>query len=95
MTDVSINSDVWCVYLIRTRHNTLYCGITNDLSRRFSQHSSGKGAKYLKGKGPLELVWSHKTDGKSSALKLEIKIKKLNKRQKEQLVTGVSAVPAL
>jgi len=95
MTDAPIKSDIWCVYLIRTRLNTLYCGITNNLPRRFSQHSSGKGAKYLKGKGPLELVWSHETEDKSSALKLEVKIKKLDKRQKEQLVTGVSEVPAL
>ncbi|MFA0698033.1 GIY-YIG nuclease family protein, partial [Vibrio sp. 10N.222.49.C9] len=48
----------WFVYLIRNRHNALYCGVTNDLERRFSQHANGTGAKALKGKGPLTLEWS-------------------------------------
>ncbi|WP_089139418.1 GIY-YIG nuclease family protein [Vibrio rumoiensis] len=78
----------WHVYLIRTRANTLYCGITNDLQRRFEQHQSGKGAKYLRGKGPLLLVWSQQVADKSSALKEEIRIKKLSKSSKEKLVIG-------
>lgn len=79
----------WHVYLIRTRANTLYCGITNDLERRFAQHQTGKGAKYLRGKGPLELVWSMSVDDKSTALKEEIRIKKLSKLNKESLVKAV------
>lgn len=77
----------WFVYLIRTRLGHLYCGITNNLERRFRMHSSGKGAKYLKGKGPLSLEWSHTLPSKSVALKVEIKIKKLAKNKKEQLIT--------
>lgn len=76
----------WFVYLIRTRTKTLYCGITNDLERRFEQHKSGKGAKYLRGKGPLSLVWSQQVADKSSALKEEIRIKKLGKASKENIV---------
>ncbi|OEF25558.1 GIY-YIG nuclease family protein [Vibrio rumoiensis] len=78
----------WYVYLIRTRTNTLYCGITNDLERRFEQHQIGKGAKYLRGKGPLNLEWSQVVADKSAALKEEIRIKKLSKVQKERLVSG-------
>ncbi len=78
----------WFVYLIRTRTKTLYCGITNDLERRFEQHQVGKGAKYLRGKGPLSLVWSQQVVDKSAALKEEIRIKKLSKMTKEKLIQG-------
>ncbi|MGV3000574.1 GIY-YIG nuclease family protein [Vibrio sp. E150_018] len=77
----------WFVYLIRTRTKTLYCGITNDLERRFEQHQTGKGAKYLRGKGPLSLVWSQQVADKSAALKEEIRIKKLSKAAKESFIT--------
>ncbi|MDK9737273.1 GIY-YIG nuclease family protein [Vibrio sp. D404a] len=86
MTEKKSDAD-WVVYLIRTRHNALYCGITNDLSRRFEQHQQGKGAKALKGKGPLLLEWSHKAGSKSDALKVEYAIKQLPKTRKERLVT--------
>ncbi|MBW3695970.1 GIY-YIG nuclease family protein [Vibrio sp. T187] len=85
MSDKSKNTD-WVVYLIRNRHNALYCGITNDLPRRFEQHQSGKGAKALKGKGPLSLVWHHTTESKSAALKMEYSIKQQPKAKKEKLV---------
>ncbi|GEA51939.1 UPF0213 protein [Vibrio inusitatus NBRC 102082] len=78
----------WFVYLIRTRHNALYCGVTNDLERRFQQHTNGTGAKALKGKGPLILEWSIPVENKSQALKLEYKIKQLSKQRKERLVAG-------
>lgn len=73
----------WVVYLIRNRHNALYCGVTNNLERRFEQHQTGKGAKALKGKGPLELVWSFDVGSKSEALKTEYAIKQLPKLRKE------------
>nr|WP_156430617.1 GIY-YIG nuclease family protein [Vibrio tritonius] len=78
----------WWVYLVRTHRNALYCGITTDVERRFTQHCNGRGAKALKGKGPLELVWSAQvSDSKSEALKLEWQIKQLTKVQKESLVS--------
>jgi len=75
------------VYLIRNRHNALYCGVTNNLQRRFEQHQTGKGAKALKGKGPLKLVWSMEAQSKSEALKTEYAIKQLPKFRKEKLVS--------
>ncbi|EKD7161494.1 GIY-YIG nuclease family protein [Vibrio vulnificus] len=78
----------WSVYLIRTRLNALYCGISNNVERRFCMHQQGKGAKALKGKGPLELVWSVPVGSKSTALKLERHIKTLRKQDKERLVKG-------
>ncbi|CAH0529642.1 GIY-YIG nuclease family protein [Vibrio hippocampi] len=88
MTSQSLASQEqhWYVYLIRTNEQKLYCGITNDLARRFKQHTQGKGAKALRGRGPLELVWSQTQSSKSEALKVEIAIKKLPKVKKEALV---------
>lgn len=86
MSESDKNAD-WVVYLIRNRHNALYCGVTNNLERRFEQHQTGKGAKALKGKGPLKLVWSFSVGSKSEALKTEYAIKQLPKSSKEKLVS--------
>ncbi|ATD29650.1 TPA: GIY-YIG nuclease family protein [Vibrio cholerae] len=86
----------WFVYLVRCANNALYCGITTDVARRFAQHQKGNGAKALRGKGPLELVWSLPiAEGKSAALKLEYRIKALSKSQKEALVTGIARIEQL
>lgn len=76
----------WSVYLIRNNRNALYCGVTNNVERRFKQHESGKGAKALKGKGPLTLEWSCSFENKSMAMKAEYFIKQLTKTKKELLV---------
>ncbi len=78
----------WYLYLIRTQQGALYTGITTDVKRRFSEHSAQglKCAKSLRGKAPLELVLKHFVGTKSDALKLEYKIKQLDKQQKEYLI---------
>ncbi len=80
----------WHIYLIRCKDNSLYTGITKDVNRRFNEHLSSKtkGAKYLRGKAPLTLVWQHQVKTHSQALKLERQIKKLSKFNKEQLILG-------
>jgi putative endonuclease len=77
----------WHLYMIRTSQGTLYTGITQDVDRRFMEHQQGgkKTAKYLRGKGPLELVFQQEIGNKSTALKAEIEIKKLSKLKKETL----------
>lgn len=82
----------WYVYLIRTRLNTLYCGVTTDVSRRFHQHCHTKaGAKALKGKGPLNLEWYSHAMSKREAMQIEYRVKKMPKQQKEALIlTAVS-----
>ncbi len=82
--------NTWYVYLIRCRNNSLYTGITTDVNRRFAEHQSNstKGAKYLKGKGPLALAWQVAIGDRNTALKAEKKIKKLSKAKKEMLVRG-------
>ncbi len=76
----------WSVYLIRNNRNALYCGVTNDVERRLKQHQEGKGAKALKGKGPLTLEWTMSFDSKVIAMRAEYFIKRLTKNKKELLV---------
>lgn len=79
----------WTVYIIRCANNSLYTGITTDVARRLQQHETGnRGARYLKGKGPLSLVWQHPAENRSEASQLEYKIKQLCKDDKERLVRG-------
>ncbi len=81
---------VWWVYMIRTLSNSIYTGISTDVERRFEEHSTGnpKGARYLKGKGPLELLFKKKIGNKSEASKVEWQIKQLPKDKKEDIVAG-------
>ncbi|MFM2586885.1 GIY-YIG nuclease family protein [Vibrio sp. TBV020] len=94
-TNTKTHSD-WYVYLVRMRNNALYCGITTDVERRFLQHCNGTGAKALKGKGPFKLVWSQLVgDSRSGASKVEYRIKRLTKPQKESLVSGIEELSNL
>ena len=77
---------LWYLYVIRTKDNALYTGITTDVERRFQEHQSGRGAKYLKGKRPLLLVYSVQLAHHSVALKAEYRLKQLSKKQKEHIV---------
>ena len=78
----------WYIYLIRCRDGSLYTGISINVGRRFTEHQGkgNTGSKYLKGKGPLTLVFEKKVGSKSLALKVERKIKKLPKAKKEGLI---------
>jgi putative endonuclease len=76
----------WCVYMLLCNDNTIYTGITNDLKKRFENHILGKGAKYLRGRKPLEIVYTENFQNRSMATKREMEIKKLNRREKEALI---------
>lgn len=77
---------VWSVYIVESRLGHWYTGITNDVAARVEAHNAGKGAKNLKGKAPIKLIYSKAIGDKSSAAKLEWHLKKLNKAQKIQFV---------
>jgi DNA-3-methyladenine glycosylase I len=79
----------WSVYMIQTAKGTLYTGITTDIAKRFQEHQSQglKCAKYLRGKGPLELVYQQQIGTKSQAQKREYEIKQLTQQQKRALLT--------
>lgn len=76
----------WSVYLIRNPRGALYTGITTQVERRLEQHRAGRGAKALRGRGPLELVYRRKLGDRSLALRVEHGLKQLVKAEKEALV---------
>ena len=88
---------VWHLYLVRCHNDSLYSGITTDVARRFAEHqqNKGAGAKYLRGRGPLKLVFQKKVGSKSLALAVESKVKKLSKIRKEELITSATRIEAL
>lgn len=77
----------WYVYILQCsdKAKSLYVGITNNLYKRIATHNSGKGAKYTRGRTPVILLQYFIVDSKSSALKLEIKIKQLSRINKLKL----------
>lgn len=75
----------WKLYILRCKDGTLYTGITTDVQARLEAHRSGKGAKYTRGRGPLELVYSEECGTHSDALKRELAIKAMTREQKENL----------
>ena len=82
--------NTWKLYILRCADNTLYTGITTDVEKRFKAHSSGKGAKYTRGRGPLELVYREECGDHSAALKRELEIKALTREEKELLIKGAT-----
>jgi putative endonuclease len=78
----SKNNNTWTCYLLQCADNTLYCGITNDLTKRLAAHNSGEGAKYTRGRTPVKLFYSEPCADKSSALKRELEIKSLSRAGK-------------
>lgn len=76
------------VYILRCCDNTYYTGWTNDVEKRLQTHAQKKGAKYTRGRLPVRLVYVEEMDSKSKALKREHAIKKLSRKQKEELIGG-------
>ena len=78
----------WYLYLIRCHDGTLYTGISTDVDRRFAQHqgAGNAGSRYLRGRGPLNLVFRENLGSKSLALKVERRVKKMPKARKEKVV---------
>ena len=76
----------WNLYILRCGDGTLYTGITTDVERRLEEHRSGKGAKYTRSRGPLELVYREECGDKSTALKRECEIKALPRTEKLKLI---------
>ena len=83
----------WKLYLLRCGDGTLYCGITTDVESRLEAHRSGRGAKYTRGRGPLELVYTEDCGDHSTALKRECAVKRLTKPQKEELIHNGKTLP--
>ncbi len=76
----------WKVYMLRCGDGSLYTGIAVDVQARLATHRSGKGAKYTRGRGPLELVYTEQCPDKGTALKRELAIKALPREEKLKLL---------
>lgn len=86
----------YSVYIVRCADDTYYTGIAADVARRMVEHeSSPRGAKYLKGRGPLQLLYSKPVGDRSRASRLEYRIKKLDRKDKEALIDGRIALQSL
>jgi len=77
----------WQVYIILCSDNSLYTGITTDIDRRFRQHGAGRGAKYFRGRQPLEVVYLETGYSRSSAAVREAGIKAMNRSDKLDLIS--------
>lgn len=76
----------WYLYILRCGDGSLYTGITTDVEKRLEAHRSGKGAKYTRGRGPLELVYRELCGTHSQALKRELRVKAMTREEKLLLV---------
>ena len=86
-------STAWFVYLIRCADGALYTGISTDPDRRLLEHASSRGARRLRGRGPLQLVFASPLPDRAAALRVEARIKRWPKMRKEQLVRGEIDLP--
>ena len=77
---------MWYVYVLRCGDGTLYTGTTDDVARRLAAHRAGKGAKYTRGRSPLELKYREGCGTHSDALKRELEIKHLSREEKLALI---------
>ena len=76
---------VWLLYILRCGDGSLYTGIAVDVQARLQMHRSGKGAKYTRGRGPLELVYTEVCGTHSDALRRELEVKALTTAEKRRL----------
>lgn len=73
-------------YILKCNDNSLYTGWTNDITHRLKMHNEGKGAKYTRGRGPVELVYLEEFETKQEAMSRETKIKRLTRKEKLLLI---------
>jgi putative endonuclease len=74
--------DSWFVYMARCADGTIYVGIARDVASRIAAHDAGKGARYTRGRGPLEVLATRKCASKGDALRLELALKRLPRDEK-------------
>lgn len=80
--------EVWFVYVARCSDGTLYVGVARDVAARIAAHDAGRGAKYTRGRGPLEVLATRRCATKGNALRLELAIKRLSRGEKLAMVAS-------
>lgn len=84
--------DIFYVYIVKCKNGTYYIGYTNNLSNRVKLHNKGNGAKYLKGKAPVQLMYVKEYKYYRNALRAERNLKKQTRRQKERLIANYERI---
>ena len=79
--------DRYCILIVRCGDGSLYTGIAKNLELRLEAHKNGSGSKYIRAHLPIQLVYTEKCTNRSNASKREIQIKKMNKIEKEKIIT--------
>jgi putative endonuclease len=85
-------SEVYSVYILECENDKLYTGISTDVQRRFKEHKSGRGAKFTRMHRPIRIVFCREFKDRSTALKVEAKIKRLDKASKLKLINEQTVV---
>ena len=80
----------WSLYMLRCQDGRLYTGITTDLERRIEEHGGDLGAKFTRGRGPFELAFNREVGDRSRASRLEWRVKRLRRSDKERLIDGAA-----
>ena len=78
-------------YVARCNDGSLYTGYTVDLAERETKHNEGKGARYTRARLPVKIVYSEELETKSEAMKREYEIKRLSKKEKEELINALGS----
>ena len=86
---------MWYVYVARCADGSLYCGIARDVAQRIAAHDAGTGARYTRGRGPLQVALVRRCRDHGRALRIEYAIKRLSRPQKEALVAAPARLAQL
>jgi putative endonuclease len=85
----------WFVYVARCADGTLYVGVARDVSARITAHNAGRGARYTRGRGPLQTLASRRCGSQGDALRLEMAIKRLARPEKLAVIASPRRLSAL
>lgn len=87
---------VFSLYIVRCADDTLYTGIATDVEKRMAEHeSSVRGAKYLRGRGPLRLEFAQAVGDRAVASVLEYRVKRLSRARKQAIIDGCETLGGL
>lgn len=88
-----MKASIYYLYILKCKDETLYTGITTDISRRVKEHNtSPRAAKYTSLRRPVELMFSKKCMDRSDAIKEELRIKKLPRLKKLEIISGKTTI---
>ena len=77
------------VYILKCRDRSYYTGYTGNINRRLEEHNSGRGGRYTRARGPVELVHTETHSTRIDAIRRELAIKKLSRKAKRDLIKGI------